>query len=288
MQITLFSGDSDKSLWPLTNGVRSEQFLKLLPGETGNRQSVAERTVAQIRAEFPDARITFAAPQSQVDSIRSQFGEGIDIAIIPEDSAPVPHDKKLPHIGSWRALADEISVGSLGMVTQENTDNTLIINELKIPLVALGTKDLVVAASPDGILVSDMNQSAQLKPIADKIESPRPMYEERRWGEYTVLAQKSHCLVKHIFIAAGKSISLQAHKFRSEVWVITSGEGNFTLDDETRTVTVGDVLKIEVGQRHKMAAVTDLHFTEVQLGEKFDEGDIVRFDLSDDGVEIKC
>jgi mannose-1-phosphate guanylyltransferase len=106
----------------------------------------------------------------------------------------------------------------------------------------------------------------------------RPMYEKRRWGEYTVLAMYEHSLVKHIFIEAGKSISLQTHEYRDEVWVITSGEGSFTLDDETRTVTAGDVLKIMRGQKHKIAAITDLHFTEVQTGEKFDESDIIRFD----------
>jgi len=111
----------------------------------------------------------------------------------------------------------------------------------------------------------------------------RPMYEKRRWGEYTVLAHYEHSLVKHIFIEAGKAISLQAHNHRSEVWVITKGEGSFTLDDKTWTVTVGDILKIEIGQKHKMAAITDLHFTEVQLGDKFDETDIVRFDF-DGGV----
>jgi mannose-1-phosphate guanylyltransferase len=110
----------------------------------------------------------------------------------------------------------------------------------------------------------------------------RPMYEKRRWGEYTVLGLYEHSMVKHIFIEAGKSISLQSHNHRSEVWVITSGEGLFTLDDETKKVTVGDILKIEVGQKHKMAAITDLHFTEVQLGEKFDETDIVRYDFDGD------
>jgi len=106
----------------------------------------------------------------------------------------------------------------------------------------------------------------------------RPMYEKRRWGEYTVLALYEHSMIKHIFIEAGKSISLQSHTYRDEVWVITSGEGSFTLDDKTWNVTVGDILKINRGQKHKIAGITDLHFTEVQLGEKFDESDIIRYD----------
>ena len=116
------------------------------------------------------------------------------------------------------------------------------------------------------------------------ITPDRPMYEKRRWGEYTVLGLYEHSLVKHIFIEAGKSISLQSHNHRSEVWVITQGEGNFTLDDKTWVVKKGDILKIEIGQKHKMEGITDLHFTEVQLGDKFDETDIVRYDF--DGANL--
>jgi mannose-1-phosphate guanylyltransferase len=403
MQIVLLSGDSGKRLWPLSNGVRSEQYLKLLPGDDGSHCSPVQRVYAQIRAVYPNADITIAANQSQVDSIRSQLGENVSIVLEPErrdtfpsialacaylaeekqvginetiiampcdpfteadffqtliklnehiaaDSADlalievgglrnngvfafrlgtvldiarkdapfvgftellgkygelenisfydkvaekaarvaaVPYQGKWTNIRTWKALADEFPSGSSGTVIQENTNNTFIVNELDIPLVALSTKDLIIAASPDGILVSDMDASSALKSVTDKVESARPMYEERRWGDYTVLAQKSHCLVKNLFIAAGKAISLQAHAHRSEVWVITKGEGSFTLDDETKTVTVGDILKIEIGQKHKMAAVSDLYFTEVQLGDRFDESDIIRFDLSADGVDLK-
>ncbi|MCL2696583.1 MAG: cupin domain-containing protein [Oscillospiraceae bacterium] len=276
-QIILLSGDTEKTLFPLTNGVRREQFLKLLTDKDGKPESMLMRTYAQVCAENPDAQVKIAASASQADSIRGQLGEDVEIVLVPGDGE-VPHDVKVPEIGSWKAIADKTE--SCGNITQENTQNTLIINELEIPLVALGTKDLVIAASPDGILVSDINASSGLKSLTDKVESDsgRARYEERRWGEYTVLAQKLHCLVKHLLIRAGKAISLQTHAHRDEVWVITSGEGIFTLDDETRTVKPGDVLKIMRGQKHKIAGVTDLHFAEVQLGEKFDESDIVRLD----------
>jgi mannose-6-phosphate isomerase-like protein (cupin superfamily) len=274
-QIILLSKDTGKTLFPLTNGVRREQFLKILTDKDGNSQSVTERVYAQTCAENPGARVKIAASESQVDSIRGQLGEDVEIIILQGDG-DAGHDREIPETGSWAAIADKIK--SSGNITAEDTQNTLIINELEIPLVALGTKDLVIAASPDGILVSDINASARLQPIAEKVESARPRYEERRWGEYTVLAQKEHCLVKHLLIRAGKAISLQTHAHRDEVWVITSGEGIFTLDDETKTVKPGDVLKIMRGQKHKIAAVTDLHFAEVQLGDKFDESDIVRLD----------
>ena len=437
MQIVLLSGGSGKRLWPLSNDVRSKQFLKLLTDENGNRQSMVQRVYGQIKNANPSAHITIATNAAQVDSIRSQLGETVDIVLEPErrDTFPAialacaflstekginadetvivlpcdpytdveffrtlnildklisadfadialigikpllptskygyivpvseiemgaynvshfvekpseekaaqlikdgaywnggvfafklgkvldiakanvkftdfnelyskynelekisfdykvvekaqrvavaPYQGKWTDIGTWRTLADEMPVNALGAVTQEKTQNTFIINELNIPLITLGVKDLVIAASPDGILVSDLIESSHLKPLVDKFEQTRPMYEERRWGEYTVLEQTDCSLVKHLFLLEGKSISYQLHNHRTEVWVITSGEGIFTLDDETRTVTVGDVLKINCGQKHKIAAVTDLHFTEIQIGDKFDESDIVRID----------
>ena len=38
MQYIILSGGSGKRLWPLSNDVRSKQFLKMLPGEAGEPQ----------------------------------------------------------------------------------------------------------------------------------------------------------------------------------------------------------------------------------------------------------
>jgi mannose-1-phosphate guanylyltransferase len=79
--------------------------------------------------------------------------------------AVTPYDGKWTDIGTWKALADELPENSLGMVTQERTNNTFVVNELDIPVIALGTKNLVIAVSEDGILVSDMDLSSELKSI---------------------------------------------------------------------------------------------------------------------------
>jgi mannose-1-phosphate guanylyltransferase len=196
-----------------------------------------------------------------------------------ERIAVVPYNGKWTDIGTWRTLADEMPATVIGEVIKEHTNNTFIINELNIPLIALGTKDLVIAASQDGILVSDLIESSNLKPLVEELEKKRPIYEERQWGEYTLLEKNAHSLVKHLYLVKGKSISYQSHKFRDEIWVITSGEGIFTLEGETKKVKQGDVLKIKKGQKHKIEAISELHITEVQLGEKFVEDDIERFDL---------
>ena len=436
MQIVLLSGGSGKRLWPLSNDVRSKQFLKVLSDEDGNRQSMAQRVYSQITKAHPTAELTIATNAAQADSIRAQMGDAVNIVLEPErrDTFPaivlscaflalekkvdleetvavlpvdpfteqnffyllssmdklvsnsesdialigikptlatskygyivpdkwlsvnaysvsrfvekpdeetaailiengaywnggvfafklkylmdiaekcisfrdfddllnkynelerisfdykvvenaksvavVPYHGKWSDIGTWRTLVDEMPINKTGFAVAERTRNTYIINELGIPIVALGTKDLVVAASPDGILVSDLVESSQLKPIVDSLVNTRPMFEERRWGEYTVVAKDEYSLVKQLFLTEGKEISYQSHKYRDEYWVITSGDGEFILDGKKQSVTVGDMLSIKREQKHKIRALTDLHITEVQIGEVLSEDDIEKF-----------
>lgn len=49
MKIILLSGGSGQRLWPLSNDVRSKQFLKLLTAPDGSKESMIQRVVRQIR-----------------------------------------------------------------------------------------------------------------------------------------------------------------------------------------------------------------------------------------------
>ena len=160
--------------------------------------------------------------------------------------------------------------------------NTHVINELSIPVLVLGAKDMVVAASPDGILVSDKHKSSFIKPYVQEMNI-RPMYEERRWGEYKVLDYNQYddetkSLTKHLMIRAGKSISYQKHYHRDEIWTIVDGVGELLIDGHVRNVRRGDVAYIVKGQLHAMRAVSDLQFIEVQIGAELSEDDIERFE----------
>ena len=436
MQIILLSGGSGKRLWPLSNNVRSKQFLKLLEDGHGNRQSMAQRVYAQIKEAQPNAAITIATNAAQLDSIRNQLGDSVRVVIEPErrDTFPaillacgylaleknisydetvivlpvdpftelgffgaltrldklvsstaadialigikpllptskygyivpgaeiapnaflvsqfvekpdektageliddgaywnggafafklgymmgiarenanfanygelhskygelektsfdykvvekashvavVPYNGKWADIGTWRTLTDEMPASALGNVVSQHTRNTFVVNELGIPVVALGTKDVIIAASPDGILVSDLIESSQLKPIVDKLEHARPMYEEMHWGNYTVVAQDRESLVRKMSLLAGKSISCQPGQCRGHVWVVTSGCGELSLGNKTQKLAAGDVAKIARGQNYKLTATSDMQITEVQIGGRFDEGNVVRF-----------
>ena len=200
-----------------------------------------------------------------------------------ENVAMVEYHGDWKDLGTWNTLTEEMDEQCSGKtIVGEECENTHIINELSIPIVALGTKDLVVAASPDGILISDKHKSSYLKPYVETLES-RPMYEERRWGEYRVLdymqfADKSKSLTKHLMIEKGKSISYQRHLHRDEIWTIVDGEGKLLVDGEVKTVKRGDVAYIVAGQKHALYANEDLHFIEVQIGKELIEDDIERFE----------
>lgn len=186
-------------------------------------------------------------------------------------------------LGTWNTLTEEIEEKIGKVITSEDCINTSVVNELNIPVVALGLKDIVVATSPDGILVSNKDKSSHLNNYLDQI-TDRIKYEERIWGKYVVLEETDKKLVKTIYIDKGKNISYQKHTYRDEVWTIVSGNGLFILDDEIREVKENDVLFIPKGTKHAIKAITDLELVEVQLGKNFVEDDIERYDYNWDEI----
>ncbi len=444
MQIILLSGGSGKRLWPLSNEVRSKQFLKLLPTATDKKESMLQRVVRQIHQSNIDCSITVAAGASQKGLILNQLEKDVNIVEEPERRGTFPaialssaylslvgkcdrdevvvvlpcdtftvaqyynvisemgeaaksddldlvlmgvcpncystkfgyiipekqsnyqsnilkvqsftekpdHDRakqlvesgafwnggvfafklghiidllkkyvdfntfdelvanysKLPKIsfdyevvekaksigmipfsglwkdlGTWKTMTEELSEDPIGNVIEgENVNNTHIINELSIPIFCSDTNNLIVAASPDGILVADKNSSEQVKGYMNKITA-RPMYEERLWGVYKVIdyikfPNGYQALTKQICIKAGSHISYQIHHHRDEVWTIINGKGLLVLDGETREVKCGDVIHIKREQFHAIKGITDLYFIEVQSGDELIEEDIERYD----------
>lgn len=196
----------------------------------------------------------------------------------------VDYEGEWNDIGTWNTMTEKMKNPDGGYVVRgEQCENTHVINELEIPIVALGLKDTVVVASADGILVSDKKASSYMQPYVEQIEN-RPMYEKRQWGEYKVLdiaqmpGKKEKSLTKRIHVEAGRGLSCQLHHHRAEIWTITDGEGMFLLDDTVRKVTRGDVLYIEKEQRHAMGSKHGVSFIEVQLGTDLVEEDIERFE----------
>lgn len=194
----------------------------------------------------------------------------------------VPYDGEWKDLGTWNTLTDEIHDRAYGNVTFDDTaENTHAFNELDIPMLCIGTRDLVIAASPDGIIVSEKAKSENVKQYASTLKS-RPMYEERRWGDYKVIGTNQFpggikSLTKELRIHAGKNISYQTHSHREEFWTFIDGEGLLVLDGVVRRVKRGETVKIDKGVKHAIRAITELTFIEVQLGDCLTEDDIIRF-----------
>ena len=207
-----------------------------------------------------------------------------EVAEKAESVAVVPFSGEWKDLGTWNALCEELPSTHIGNVMMgDNNVNTHAVNELGIPVFCNGLKDVIVAASPDGIMVCDKQDSEKIKDYANKLTT-RPMYEERRWGTYRVLDNAEYedgtrSLTKTIHLNAGKNISYQLHHHRSEVWTFVEGEGIFVLDGERKDVKRGDVMNIPVGHLHAIKATTDLTFIEVQIGNPLVEEDIERFEF---------
>ncbi|MDF2802129.1 MAG: mannose-phosphate guanylyltransferase [Anaerocolumna sp.] len=441
MNIVLLSGGSGRRLWPLSNETRSKQFLKLLKTEEGKYESMVQRVYRQIRQVYPESNIAVATSLNQVDSIKSQLGDSVDIVIEPERrdtfpaivlaSAHLFYNKKLSSnesmivipidsyvdieyfntlkeirnavdedladivlmgikptypsekygymllnkdsitkdaktykvkrfvekprvlkateliaegavwnggifgfkisyimemvgtyvkarnfdelrnnynklkkisfdyevvekakrvamvlytgkwkdLGTWNTLSEEMKEPYMGCVNVgEGTCETNIINELPIPIVALGAKNLIIVASPDGILVSDKEKSSYLKSYVDSINQ-RPMYGERVWGHYNVLDYKNYVggmksLTRQLYIKEGSSLGYHSHMHIDEIWTILDGVGSLTIEGSSRIVQCGDVVNIHKGQIHNIKAVTDMSIIEVQLGNELDMEDM--------------
>jgi len=83
VNIVLLSGGSGKRLWPLSNDIRSKQFIKIFKTPEGNYESMVQRVYAQIRKVDPQAMVTIATSKTQVSAIHNQLGEHVGISIEP-------------------------------------------------------------------------------------------------------------------------------------------------------------------------------------------------------------
>ncbi|RUS45290.1 sugar phosphate nucleotidyltransferase [Cohnella sp. AR92] len=201
----------------------------------------------------------------------------------------LPYEGTWKDLGTWNTLTEEMNTSQIGIgIVSEDSHNTHLINELNIPVTITGLSGIVVATSPDGILVADKASTPRLKELVHGLNQ-RPMHEERRWGEYSVVdytefpdGRKS--LTKKIRIFAGKNLSYHFHFKRSEVWTIIAGSGELVLEEEHRLVREGDVIHIPPNCKHSILASETMDIIEVQLGTSLIEEDIYR--LTMDWTEI--
>lgn len=423
MNIILLSGGSGKRLWPLSNDVRSKQFIKIFKREDGSYESMVQRVYRQIREADKSSTVTIATSKAQVSAIHNQLGREVNVCVEPfrRDTFPAIalaaaylHDiKRLPEeepivvcpvdpyvdaayfkavselgslarggeanlvlmgieptypsekygyiipedgtaisevrtfrekpdartaekyiqegalwnggvfafrlgyvlerahelidfadyddlydqyeklekisfdyavaekeknskvmrfsgfwkdLGTWNTLTEEMAENIIGNAVLNNKcENTSVINELNMPLLCMGTKHLIVAASAEGILVSDKEQSSYIKPFVDAMEQA-VMFAEKSWGSYRVLDVGENSMTIKVTLNSGHHMNYHSHERRDEVWTVVSGNGRTVVDGMEEPVRPGDVITMQAGCKHTVFAETELVLIEVQLG----------------------
>ncbi|MCY9513102.1 sugar phosphate nucleotidyltransferase [Paenibacillus apiarius] len=174
-------------------------------------------------------------------------------------------------LGTWNEWTEQMKEPMYGKgYVSKDCLNTHVINELNIPVVALGITDAVIVASPDGILISDKAASTGLKQVVQTLSMP-PMYQEALYGWYTILhlgdaMGEYGSVTKRVHMYAGKQMSDQKHAHRSELWTLIRGEALVCIEDGRRfTARAGDSIQIPPGSKHSIKAITAVDLIVIQI-----------------------
>lgn len=113
---------------------------------------------------------------------------------------------------------------------------------------------------------------------------------ERQWGYYRVLHEDGDGVkVKELTVEPGRKLSMQRHEHRNEIWFISEGVATVKMlhptngDLVTRGVYYKDATALIAAKEwHQLCnrEGTPLKVIEIQYGEKCDEEDIERKDIS--------
>lgn len=182
-------------------------------------------------------------------------------------------------MGTWNTLTEAMESPSIGKaILNERCDNVHVVNELDVPVLCMGLKDMVVAASPEGILVSDKVQSSYIKPFVDAIDQ-QIMFAEKSWGNFRVIDIEEGSMTIKVTLNAGHKMNYHSHERRDEIWNIIEGEGRTVIDGVERKVTAGDVITMKAGTPHTIIADTALQVIEVQIGQEISVADKRKLEL---------
>ena len=142
----------------------------------------------------------------------------------------------------------------------------------------MGLQDVVIAASSEGILVADKEQSSYIKPFVDAIDQ-QVMFAEKSWGQYQVLDAEENSMTIKVTLNPGHRMNYHSHDKRDEVWTVVSGKGRTIVDGMEQPVQAGDVITMAAGCKHTVIADTKLQLIEVQLGNDISVNDKRKYEL---------
>jgi mannose-1-phosphate guanylyltransferase/mannose-6-phosphate isomerase len=193
-------------------------------------------------------------------------------------------------LGSWDAvwqvgLKDENQNVMHGDILSENTKNSLVYANHRL-IATIGINNLLVIETADAILISDRNQSQNIKVILEGLKSSKReegllhRKVERPWGWYDNLDQGKNFKVKRIQVNPGASLSLQKHLKRSEHWIVVKGIAEVICGDKKIILKENQSTYIPSGEKHRLTnpGRDILEIIEVQSGDYLSENDIQRFE----------
>ena len=182
-------------------------------------------------------------------------------------------------LGTWNTLTEAMEEQTVGEVMlSDNCRNVHAVNELGVPILVMGCSDLVVAASPSGILVTDKGQSSYIKPLVDAIDQ-QVMFAEKSWGSFLVLDVEENSMTIKVTLNPGHRMNYHSHEKRDEVWTVIAGQGRTIVDGMEQPIRAGDVVTMEAGCRHTVIADTELQMIEVQLGTEINVADKRKYEF---------
>lgn len=186
---------------------------------------------------------------------------------------------KWKDLGTWNTMTEAMEENIVGKgVMNDTCSNVHILNEMDVPVLAMGLHDVVISASPEGILVADKEQSSYIKPFVDQFEQ-QIMFAEKSWGSYRVMDVERDAMTIKVTLNPGHNMNYHSHKNRDEVWVVLQGTGKTIVDGYEQNVNAGDVITMNAGCRHTIIAESELKLIEVQLGNDISAKDKQTFEL---------
>lgn len=196
-------------------------------------------------------------------------------------------------LGSWEALNEVLAKNSQGNIIRADSldlgsEGICVLSRSGRLISTVGLRDLIIADTPDALLVCSKDNTQEVKKIVELLKSRKRkecfvhLNEKRPWGSFTVLQIGKGFKIKLIEIAPGKRLSLQRHKKRAEHWVVVEGTAKVTVNNEAKLVQNNQSVYISKGIKHRLENSTGrpLKIVEVQTGGYLEEDDIQRF--SDD------
>lgn len=199
----------------------------------------------------------------------------------------VPFDGLWKDLGTWDTLTGQMDRDSIGNAYLKDCKNTHVINELELPLAAVGMENAVIVASYDGILVADREHCRGIKDIASEI-GVRPRYEERRWGTLKTLEETESpdgfTLLRKICFFDGMSSSYHFHNQRIEVMTVLTGTAEMIVDGVQMTLQQGSTITIPFGHKHALRAIHNFSYLETHIGKSIGDDDINRITFDWDKI----